>query len=72
MDYFTLGYTVSQIFVFFLVLGILWKIKGWRTHTNTAASIFNCFWGSWGHLSVSILDCKDLKQRICKIALESC
>lgn len=43
MDYFTLGYTVSQIFVFFLVFGILWKIKGWRTHTNTAASILTVF-----------------------------
>ena len=43
MDYFTLGYTVSQILVFFLVLGILWKIKGWLTHTNTAASILTVF-----------------------------
>ena len=39
MDFFTLGYFTFQIVVLFLVLGILWRTKGWSAHTNTAASI---------------------------------
>lgn len=39
MDSFTFGYASFQIIVLFIVLGILWKNKGWHAHTNTAASI---------------------------------
>ena len=38
-DSFTLRYVYFQIIVLLLVLGILWRIKGWYTHTNNAASI---------------------------------
>ncbi|MDE0089736.1 MAG: hypothetical protein OXU23_28735, partial [Candidatus Poribacteria bacterium] len=39
MDSFTIGYVCFQVVVFLTVLYILWKNKGWHTHTNTAASI---------------------------------
>ena len=35
----TSGYIGFQVIVLLLVLGILWKNKGWQTHTNTASSI---------------------------------
>ena len=39
MDFFTFGYFTFQIVVLFVVLSVLWRTKGWSTHTNTAASI---------------------------------
>ena len=36
---FTRGYVVSQIIVGGFAFGILWRIQGWYTHTNTVASI---------------------------------
>ena len=39
IDSFTQYYVLSQNFVLLFVLMILWSIKGWKAHTNTAASI---------------------------------
>ena len=39
LDSFTRGYVYFQIIVFLAALGVLWRIKGWYTHTNTAGSI---------------------------------
>lgn len=36
---FTRGYVVFQIIVGGFAFGILWRIQGWYTHTNTVASI---------------------------------
>lgn len=36
---FTLGYLSFQIVVLLVVIGVLWRSKGWYAHTNTAASI---------------------------------
>lgn len=36
---FTSAYVSFQVIVLLVVLGILWKNKGWYAHTNTAASI---------------------------------
>ena len=36
---FASGYFYFQVLVFFVVLGILWRIKGWQAHTSTASSI---------------------------------
>lgn len=39
MDSFTIGYVCFQFVIGVLVFGVLWRKKGWYTHTNTAASI---------------------------------
>ena len=39
MNSFTIGYVCFQVVVLLVVLGILWRKKGWYAHTNTAASI---------------------------------
>ncbi len=39
IDSFTHYYICSQIILLLFVLIILWSIKGWKAHTNTAASI---------------------------------
>ena len=39
LDLFTRRYVYFQIIVFLVALGILWRNKGWYTHTNTVASI---------------------------------
>ena len=39
LDSVTRGYVYFQIIVFLAALGVLWRIKGWYTHTNTAGSI---------------------------------
>lgn len=39
MGSFTFGYVSFQVIVLLVVLLILWRIKGWYTHTNSAASI---------------------------------
>ena len=36
---FTRGYVVFQIIVGAFAFGVLWRIQGWYTHTNTVASI---------------------------------
>lgn len=38
-DPFTRNYVYIQIIVLLVVLGVLWRINGWYTHTNNAASI---------------------------------
>ena len=42
-DSFTLIYVRIQIIVLFIGIVILWLIKGWKSHTNTIASILTVF-----------------------------
>ena len=68
---FTRGYVVSQIIVGGFAFGILWRIQGWYTHTNTVASIltiigvFGTFLGIF--IGLQAFDIQDIEASISEL-----
>ena len=65
---FTRGYVVFQIIVGGFAFGILWRIQGWYTHTNTVASIltiigvFGTFLGIF--IGLQVFNIENIEQSI--------
>ena len=68
---FTRGYVVFQIIVGGFAFGILWRIQGWYTHTNTVASIltiigvFGTFLGIF--IGLQAFDIQNIETSISKL-----
>ena len=73
MNSFTIGYVCFQAVVLLVVLGILWRNKGWYAHTNTAASILTIvgvlgtFIGIFAGLQEFTTDSSKMQESISKL-----